>query len=40
MLYSYARMSTDIKIAHNKPDILVIDKKNDVAIIIEMDITN
>ncbi|EQB59879.1 reverse transcriptase [Vairimorpha apis BRL 01] len=34
------RVLTDIKVCHNKPDILVIDKKNKEILIIEIGITN
>ncbi|EQB60535.1 hypothetical protein NAPIS_ORF01909 [Vairimorpha apis BRL 01] len=34
------RVSTDIKVCHNKPDILVIDKKNKEILIVEIGITN
>ncbi|EQB61450.1 hypothetical protein NAPIS_ORF00970 [Vairimorpha apis BRL 01] len=34
------RISTDIKINHNKPDIFVLDKKNKEILIVEVGITN
>lgn len=34
------RMATDVKVSHNKPNILVLDKKKKKIIIVEIDITN
>ncbi len=34
------RISTDIKVSHNKPDILVLDKKRKEILIVEIGITN
>lgn len=33
-------MATDVKVSHNKPNILVLDKKKKKIIIVEIDITN
>ncbi|KAF9756147.1 hypothetical protein NGRA_3319 [Nosema granulosis] len=34
------RVATDVKVIHNKPDILIVDKKRKEIIIIEVGITN
>ncbi|KAF9761019.1 hypothetical protein NGRA_2897 [Nosema granulosis] len=34
------RVATDVKVSHNKPDILIVDKKRKKIIIIEVGITN
>ncbi|KAF9746153.1 hypothetical protein NGRA_3539, partial [Nosema granulosis] len=34
------RVATDVKVTHNKPDILIVDKKRKEIIIIEVGITN
>ncbi|MGL5899744.1 MAG: hypothetical protein ACRCZW_08805 [Lactobacillaceae bacterium] len=34
------RIATDFKVAHNKPDFLVLDKKKKEIIIVEIGITN
>ncbi|KAF9761292.1 hypothetical protein NGRA_2746 [Nosema granulosis] len=34
------RVATDVKVTHNKPDILIVDKKRKEIIIIEVEITN